>query len=100
MEITSVNNELVKDTVKLQQKKYRDKSGKFILEGRKSVEEACQYGILIDYAFVLQEKANEYGYLKDKLILTNEAVLKKFLQQILRLKLLRLQFKNSMTKIF
>lgn len=77
MEITSVNNELVKDTVKLQQKKYRDKSGKFLLEGRKSVEEACQYGILIDYAFVLQEKANEYGYLKDKLILTNEAVLKK-----------------------
>ena len=29
-EITSVNNDLVKQTVKLQQKKYRDKENKFL----------------------------------------------------------------------
>ena len=39
-EITSVNNDLVKETVKLQQKKYRDKENKFLLEGFKCIEEA------------------------------------------------------------
>ena len=43
-EITSVNNNLVKETVKLQQKKYRDKENKFLLEGKKCVEEAFQAG--------------------------------------------------------
>ena len=32
MEIKSVNNELVKNTVKLQQKKYRNSEKKFLLE--------------------------------------------------------------------
>lgn len=75
MEITSVNNDLVKETVKLQQKKYR--SEKFLLEGFKPIEEAFNAGIKIDYVFVLAEKADEYKFLADKLILTNEAVLKK-----------------------
>ena len=51
-EITSVNNNLVKETVKLQQKKYRDKENKFLLEGFKCIEEAFKAGIEIDYAFV------------------------------------------------
>ena len=59
MEITSVNNELVKETVKLQQKKYRDK--KFLLEGEKCVEEAFQAGIEILYAFVLKEKCEKFS---------------------------------------
>ncbi len=75
MEITSVNNELVKETVKLQQKKYRDRENKFLLEGFKSVEEAFNAGIEIEYAFVADEK--KYLFLSDKVILTNEAVLKK-----------------------
>ena len=33
MEITSVNNDLVKEVVKLQQKKHRDETKKFLLEG-------------------------------------------------------------------
>ena len=37
-EITSVNNELVKQVVKLQQKKYRDEEKKFLLEGFKPIE--------------------------------------------------------------
>lgn len=75
MEITSVNNDLVKETAKLQQKKYRDK--KFLLEGYKAIEGAYESGIEIDYVFVLTQKADEYKFLGDKVILTNEAVLKK-----------------------
>lgn len=75
MEITSVNNDLVKETVKLQQKKYR--AEKFLLEGFKSVKEAFDAGIEIDYAFVLAEKAGDYKFLNDKIILTTEPVLKK-----------------------
>lgn len=74
-EITSVNNNLVKETVKLQQKKYRDKENKFLLEGFKCIEEAFNAGIEIEYVFVSGEK--KYGFLKDKLILTTEPVLKK-----------------------
>ena len=76
-EITSVNNQLVKETVKLQQKKYRDSENKFLLEGFKPLKEAIDAGIEIEYAFVQKEKADKYSFLADKLILTNEAVLKK-----------------------
>ena len=76
-EITSVNNDLVKETVKLQQKKYRDKENKFLLEGRKCVEEAFNAGLEIETVFVLKEKSSQYNFLADKLILTTEAVLKK-----------------------
>lgn len=75
MEITSVNNDLVKETVKLQQKKYRTE--KFLLEGFKAIEEAFKANIKIDYAFVLAEKAEQYSFLNNKIILTTEAVLKK-----------------------
>lgn len=76
-EITSVNNELVKDTVKLQQKKYRDEEKLFLLEGVKPIEEAFNSNIDIKYVFVLKEKAENYSFFNDKVILTNEAVLKK-----------------------
>lgn len=73
--ITSINNELVKETVKLQQKKYRDKENKFLLEGFKSIEEAFNAGVEIDYVFTTDEK--KYSFLGDKVILTTEPVLKK-----------------------
>lgn len=76
-EITSVNNNLVKETVKLQQKKYRDKENKFLLEGHKCVEEAFNAGLELENVFVLKEKAEQYSFLKDRLIFTNDAVLKK-----------------------
>lgn len=76
-EITSVNNDLVKETVKLQQKKYRDKENKFLLEGDKCIHEAFNAGINIEYVFVLKEKAQNYKYLGEKVILTSEPVLKK-----------------------
>lgn len=75
MQITSVNNELIKETVKLQQKKYRDKTGKFLLEGFKSIEEAYNAGLNIEYIFTIDEK--KYSFLAEKVILVTEAVLKK-----------------------
>lgn len=77
MEITSVNNDLVKETVKLQQKKYRDETKKFLLEGFKAIEEAFKSGIEIEQVFVQKEREGKYSFLKASLILTNEAVLKK-----------------------
>lgn len=77
MEITSVNNELVKETVKLQQKKYRDREKKFLLEGDKCLREAFSAGVEIDNVFVLADRVSDYSFLQDKLIQTNEAVLKK-----------------------
>lgn len=68
---------MVKETVKLQQKKYRDKENKFLLEGYKCVEEAFNAGLEMENVFVLKDKAEHYNFLKDKLILTTDAVLKK-----------------------
>lgn len=76
MEITSVNNDLVKQTIKLQQKKYRTESGLFLLEGFKSIKEAFDGRVELRHVFVLTEKKEKYGFVKD-IILTNEAVLKK-----------------------
>lgn len=77
MELTSVNNNLVKETAKLLQKKYRDKENLFLLEGFKAIEEAFISGIELKEVFVLKEKADKYAFLKKDLILTTEAVLKK-----------------------
>lgn len=76
-EITSVNNELVKQTVKLQQKKYRDEDQEFLLEGFKAIAEAYYCEVKIEKVFVLKEKAEKYDFIKNKIILTTEAVLKK-----------------------
>ena len=77
MEITSVNNDLVKETVKLQQKKYRTQSGKFLLEGFKVIKEAFDFGIKLENIFVSKEKIKDYDFAKNIIIETNSAVLKK-----------------------
>jgi len=75
--ITSVNNNLVKETAKLQQKKFRTQTGKFMLEGYKSVKEAFDAGIELEYIFINSKKINEYKFPDKLIILTNENVLKK-----------------------
>ena len=75
--ITSVSNNLVKETVKLQQKKYREQSGKFLLEGYKPVLEAYDCGLEIEYVFVDENKLNDYEFLDEKVIPTTDVVLKK-----------------------
>lgn len=77
MEITSVNNELVKESAKLQQKKYRTQSGKFLLEGYKAIKEAYDCGIKLDKIFVEKSHLKEYEFAKDLIIETTEPVLKK-----------------------
>ena len=77
MEITALNNQIVKETAKLQQKKYREETNLFLLEGYKSVYEAVQCGIELERVFVLSEKANKYNFIKQELIKTTSAVLKK-----------------------
>lgn len=46
MRITSVNNQLIKDVVKLHQKKYRKQTGLFVVEGYHLYEEARQAGAI------------------------------------------------------
>ena len=77
MEITSVNNEIVKNTAKLQQKKYRNSEKKFLLEGYKAIKEAFDSGIIIEKIFVNKNKIQEYNFAKNILIETTKPVLKK-----------------------
>ena len=77
MEITSVNNEFVKESAKLQQKKYRNQSGKFLLEGYKAIKEAFDCGIKLEKVFVEKSHLKEYEFVKDLIIETTEPVLKK-----------------------
>lgn len=74
--ITSVNNEIVKETTKLQQKKYRTE--KFLLEGLKVVKEAISEKVQIEKIFINQNR-KDYAekFKKFDVILTNEPVLKK-----------------------
>ncbi len=74
MKITSVNNELVKETSKLLQKKYREESGLFLLEGEKCIEEAIISGIELTNVFVMEgyEKFSKFNPIE-----TTEAVLSK-----------------------
>lgn len=51
MKITSVNNELIKETAKLLKGKYRDETGLFILEGDKCIKEAIKFGLEIVHIF-------------------------------------------------
>ena len=77
MEITSVNNELVKKYAKLLQKKYRSGSGKFLLEGYKAIKEAFDFGIETEILFVEKTHLKEFDFFKGEIIETNSAVLKK-----------------------
>ena len=73
MKITSVNNELVKKTAKLLQKKYRKEL--FLLEGGKCIEEAVNSGLEIVHLFV-EEGEDLFKDFENK-IETTEAVLSK-----------------------
>ncbi|MCR4881449.1 MAG: RNA methyltransferase [bacterium] len=77
-EITSINNELIKSVAKLSQKKYRDESGLFIIEGEKGVEEAIASGLKLKDIFI--NKTNEKlikKYEKYQITLVNEKILEK-----------------------
>ena len=77
MEITSINNDTIKEVAKLQLKKNRDESNKFLLEGLKAIEEAFDADIEIEQVFVQKEKAFHYDFLEDKIVYVTQPVLKK-----------------------
>ena len=52
MLITSVNNERIRELVKLKDKKYRDKIGLFFVEGLDIVKEAYENGVL-EHIYIL-----------------------------------------------
>lgn len=72
MKITSVSNELVKETAKLLQRKHRDEKGLFLLEGEKCIKEAIDSGLEIVHIFK-EEGCAEFP----DAIETTEAVLSK-----------------------
>ncbi len=75
MKITSVNNDTVKFATKLQQRKFRDESGLFLLEGEKCIEEAISSGIEIENIFVSEDNCNVFH--NEKIIEVTEPVLAK-----------------------
>ena len=63
LEITSVSNNLVKETTKLQQKKFRKQSGLFLLEGYKPIFEAILSNVQIEKIFVTQHHFEKFSKL-------------------------------------
>lgn len=53
--ITSKDNEIIKEIRKLKEKKYRDMSGEYIIEGIKLIEEAIQEGAQINRIVVCED---------------------------------------------
>lgn len=76
MKITSLNNDLIKETAKLLQKKYRDESGLFLIEGAKGVKEAQEFNIPLEKIF-WSGKFPDYILDKSLLIEVSDAVLGK-----------------------
>ena len=72
MKITSVNNDLIKETAKLLKGKYREESGLFLIEGDKGIDEAISFGVELVHIF---SSAGFEGY--PQRIEVNEAVLSK-----------------------
>lgn len=64
--ILSRDNQKIKDTAKLKNKKYRNQEQAFIIEGKKMLEEALKYPKNIIRIFVDQTKEQEYRELHEK----------------------------------
>ena len=72
MVITSLENQKVKDWVKLQQKKYRDETGTYLVEGEHLVEEAHKNGCILE---VIAKEETPVSY--SQVTYVTEEVLKK-----------------------
>lgn len=77
LEITSVNNDKIKETAKLQQKKYRNETGLFLLEGYKPVFEAYNEKVEIQTVYTTQKYLEKFSFIKEKIVPVTEPVLKK-----------------------
>lgn len=74
--ITSENNKLIKDIVKLKQKKYREKNGLFYIEGERIVDEIPEdveiYKYIFSEDFYINMKDKEKYKRAENIIVTNE----------------------------
>ena len=69
MFIESINNSIIKQTVSLQNKKYRDELGLFVVEGEKQVLEIPKH-YKIEYIILTEKYKNlDFAETKDKEIL-------------------------------
>ena len=59
--ITSRENALYKDTLKLTRKKYRDQKGQFLLEGIKVLKDAASTGARIEGVFLDEQRYERFG---------------------------------------
>lgn len=76
--ITSPSNALILETKLLHQKKHRDKSGIFLAEGQKVLEEAIESGLEIKHIFVSDEKVtSKFNVYNDITVIVNEQIMKK-----------------------
>ena len=73
MYISSINNEYIKEISKLNEKKYRDKSNKYLIEGLHLVTEALKYDI-IDTIIIREDFSYETNI---KHIIVSSEVMKK-----------------------
>lgn len=78
LEITSVQNPLIKKIVQLQDSKYRKLEKKFILEGIKFISTAINAGLKLDQIFVTQDHLDSLSKIsQDKIILVSDNVMSK-----------------------
>lgn len=77
-EITSLQNDLVKNITSLHNKKNRNQQKLFLLEGYKNIFEAISYGLELEYLFIKKDlKKNIENVDNDKIYLCDDKVLKK-----------------------
>ncbi len=77
LEITSVSNSKVKETVKLHQKKYRTETGLFLIEGYKPIYEAFLEKAEIETVYTTEKYLKKFEFVKDKIVLVTGAVMEK-----------------------
>lgn len=62
MVICSAENEKIRDAVKLLQKKYRDKTSRYLIEGERLVKDAIAHGAEIERIFVKESVAENFSF--------------------------------------
>ena len=72
--ITSLDNEKIKDYVKLKEKKYRDRTGTFLVEGEHLVLEAYRAGLVDE---LILEMDSVFPIQIDKIVYVTNPILKK-----------------------
>ena len=96
MELTGLQNPMVKAAAELKQKKYRQQQGLFLAEGLRTVEEAVRYGAVQSIFYTAIEDDRTRAVLEEaaakqiKLVCVSDKVLKKIAVHVSMLHLLKM----------